>query len=285
MRTKLHAMIEDCLLTRPLRQFKPTVSLTPDQAATADCAVASIEATGGYNLGQIVDADTVRRMQAAIHEAFSGATNAIRLHENPDTGIAQILNPLMLCADFLSFAMMPLLSGIAERYLRRPVVLADVDLRRVPPLSMAELDQRLDQTKAGYTSSHWHRDIRGRQVKAMLYLSDVTEVDSNFAYLPGTHHILPLRARSAAKSRFTDAYVEKLGIKPIECYAPAGTVMIFDTNFIHRLRRKSTAAMRDTFMLYFTPGQEQRPLDYRPEDLLQREGYIANPSVITRRKK
>jgi hypothetical protein len=40
--------------------------------------------------------------------------------------------------------------------------------------------------------------------------------------------------------------------------------MVFDTNFVHRLRRKPGAAVRDSVTFYYTPGQETRFLDVDP---------------------
>jgi ectoine hydroxylase-related dioxygenase (phytanoyl-CoA dioxygenase family) len=131
-------------------------------------------------------------------------------------------------------------------------------------MDMGELDQRAGTKAVGYTSSHWHRDIRGRQVKVMLYLTDVTERDSNFAFLLGTHKNSYVRPRRIEESRFNEEWVISSGIKPVECYGQAGTAMIFDTNLIHRLRRKPGSAVRDSITFYYTPSQETRALDVDP---------------------
>src|SRR2546430_909155 len=131
-------------------------------------------------------------------------------------------------------------------------------------MNMEDLNQRAETRAVGYTSSHWHRDVRGRQVKIMIYLTDVTETDSNFTFLPGTHAGHHIRPRRFETSRFSDAWVEASGIAPVECYGLAGTTMVFDTNPIHRLRRKPGGTVRDSVTFYYTPGQQARELGIEP---------------------
>jgi hypothetical protein len=66
-------------------------------------------------------------------------------------------------------------------------------------------------------------------------------------------------------SRFTDEYVDSLGVETIEATGPAGTTLVFNTNPIHRLRRKEGAAIRQSLMLYYTFGQELRNVKITPE--------------------
>lgn len=264
---RLRAMLEDHVLTRPSLLFSPAFVLDADEEAVAQAAVREMHATSAFLAGVRVSPDRLALIRSALEEAYQGRRGDIRVSTNSRTGISQIQNPLMLHPEIITLATDPFLCGVIERYLRRRIVLADVDMRRVPPMDMVELDQRAVTKAVGYTSSHWHHDIRGRQVKIMIYLTDVTEQDSNFAFLPGTHRGRHIRPRRVEDSRFSDAWVEASGIEPVECYGPAGTVMVFDTNPVHRLRRKPTGTVRDSLTLYYTPGQEARVLDFRQNQI------------------
>ena len=117
------------------------------------------------------------------------------------------------------------------------------------------------------SSSNWHRDARGRQLKMMIYLTDVTEEDSNFSLLPTTHHGNYARKSTYQESRFSDAEVKDMSISPQEWLGNAGDAQLFDTNLIHRLRRKLNSAVRDTVTFYYTPGQAMTRLDMPSVDL------------------
>lgn len=258
---RLRMLLEDYVLTRPSPLFQPAFTLDAAEEAEAQDAVRQMRETAAYTAGVRVSAECLATIRAALADAYEGRRPDLRISVNQRTGIAQICNPLRLHPEVVALATDPFLCGIVERYLGRRVVLADVDMRRVPPMDMAELDRRAGTQQVGYTSSHWHRDVRGRQVKIMIYLSDVTERDSNFVFLPGTHKGHHVRPRRVEESRFSDAWVQACGIAPVECYGPAGTTLVFDTNPVHRLRRKAGAGVRDALMFYYTPGQEARILD------------------------
>ena len=39
----------------------------------------------------------------------------------------------------------------------------------------------------GLSNSDWHKDVRGKQLKLMIYLTNVTSKDSYFSFFPKTH--------------------------------------------------------------------------------------------------
>jgi hypothetical protein len=263
----INTALEDHLLTRPSPMFRPSFEPAPADAAKVEVAIREIRERSAYFAGVRLTPAEMTALSAAIDEAYARKRPDLQVHTNPKTGISLITNPLRVDPLVLKMATDPLLGAIIERYLRRRVVLADVDMRRVPPMDMTELDERAGTKTVGKTSSHWHRDIRGRQVKVMVYLTEVGEKDSNFAFLPGTHAGHHRRPNRVEESRFTDEWVERCGITPVECYGPPGFTMVFDTNPIHRLRRKPTARTRDSITFYYTPGQELRHLDVNPADV------------------
>ena len=262
---RLKTVIKDRVLTAPSPFFTPLFAQADDRAV--DAAVAQIHETAALDAGPLFARETCAAISREMDRAFSGARSEIRVSVSQKTGIGQVLNPLRLHFALLEFGTHPLLLGILERYLRRRIFLADIDMRRVPPMTMEELDERAGTKSVGYTSSHWHRDIRGRQVKIMIYLTDVGERDSNFAYVPRSHAGHQVRPLRMEDSRLSDAEVASLGAKPVECFGPAGTALVFDTNLIHRLRRKTGATVRDSITYYSTPGQELRTLDADPAAL------------------
>jgi ectoine hydroxylase-related dioxygenase (phytanoyl-CoA dioxygenase family) len=158
-----------------------------------------------------------------------------------------ISNPLQI-KEFNIFLSDSNIIEILEYYFKKRVYLSDVDSRRIPPTSIFEVE------KFGKSSSNWHRDTRGKQVKIMIYLTDVGESDSNFSFFPKTHTKIQ---KNFNNSRFEDDFTND---KPTEWYGYAGDAMIFDTNIIHRLRRKETGNYRDSVTFYFTPGQQLRKI-------------------------
>lgn len=100
----------------------------------------------------------------------------------------------------------------------------------------------------------------------MAYLTDVGGDDSCFSLLPRTHAGHGRRRTSFMETRVTDAQADSLGIAPLDWLGRAGEAMLFDTNIIHRLRRKPQARVRDSITYYYTPGQSLFSLDYDPGD-------------------
>lgn len=200
----------------------------------------------------------------ATTSAYSGRRSDISVSDSVESAYRYIDNPLRLSPDIFLLAFDPFLVGLIEAYFQCDVFLAEADMRRVLPVSMEEFARLSTKNAQGYSPSHWHYDMRGRQMKIMVYLTDVGEGDQNFAFCPGTHRPHPDIPRSRTnypKSRFPEGWPETHGCPVGECYGKAGTVMMFDTNGIHRLRR-TKQSQRDSFTFYYTPGQALRPLDY-----------------------
>jgi len=211
----------------------------------------------------------VNMVMSAAEEAYGGRRRDIITSDSAGSAYRYINNPLRLTQGILSLACDPFLIGLIELYFQCDVFLADVDMRRVLPVTMEEFTGLSPQNAQGYSSSHWHYDMRGRQVKVMVYLTDVGEGDQNFAFCPRTHQSgsdVPRSRTDYQKSRFPEGWPETHGYRVVECYGQAGAVMMFDTNGIHRLRR-TKRSQRDSVTFYYTPGQALRPLDYNPMDL------------------
>lgn len=91
----------------------------------------------------------------------------------------------------------------------------------------------------------WHRDqVFGKQLKAILYLTDVTENHGPFQLIPTTHKsskkldaILKVNLK-AKQNRLNQSLVDGLLEFPeynlVECTYKAGTLLLVDTTCIHR---------------------------------------------------
>jgi hypothetical protein len=111
-----------------------------------------------------------------------------------------------------------------EDYLGRPLYLADCHLTRAEPIEPYE--------ERAY---RWHHDGKGKYLKTMWLLTDVPADGQRMSFIAGSHR----RWRSALtyeETRFTDARARRLG-PVVECAAPAGSVVLFDTNAIHKGNR------------------------------------------------
>lgn len=112
--------------------------------------------------------------------------------------------------------------------------------------NFATLGARIDATSANNGSGDgWHRDGFGFQFKSILYLSDVTEDNGPFEFLPGSHtgwraafDTAVGRLPAAPSSRYEPADIDQLvgrfGITRQHFAAKAGTLILVNTSGIHR---------------------------------------------------
>lgn len=263
----LRVFLEDEVLyrARPGSKAPPP----PDPRLRApDELLRELNSTGTAAFPGFLSPERVSRLVETIAAAHAGRRPELKTRSSSEGGIHYIDNPLRI-PEVLQLALNPFFLGLIEAYFQADAYLADVDMRRVEPLDMEAFERLSPANKKGYSSSHWHYDIRGRQLKIMIYLTDVGPGDQNFAFCPGTHRDHPGVERSRLvyeKTRFPEDWPEKNGVSVTECYGSAGTLMLFDTNAVHRLRR-TNSRMRDSVTFYYTPGQQLRPLDYDPLEL------------------
>lgn len=157
--------------------------------------------------------------------------------------------PLTLHPEYAAAAADPVILELVRGYFRRDAWLVECDYRQTDPLDLHQHEREDPKYAMGYSASHWHYDTRGKQIKAMIYLGDVGPGDQNFVYCPGTHR--GWHRSDYASSRKTDAQME--GTRAIEVYAPRGTLILFDTNGIHRQRRTLKSA-RHSMTFNYAPG-------------------------------
>lgn len=143
---------------------------------------------------------------------------------------------------------------VVDHYFKRTSILADIDVRVVRPAPPEDI-RGLSE---GLSSSAWHRDIRGRQIKIMYYLTDVRPGETCFEYIPSTHW---KRTYDYNESRIPCIAPEHGKARPRYWASPKGQGMIFDTNLIHRLRRSTIGTPRYSVTFYYTPGQSIMPYE------------------------
>jgi hypothetical protein len=114
--------------------------------------------------------------------------------------------------------------------------------------NFATLGARIDATPDNNGSGDgWHRDAHGFQYKSILYLSDVSEINGPFEYLPGSHKrwraafdTLIGDLPPAPNTRYESAVIERLvgrfGIKLRSFPGRAGTLLLVNSSGIHRGR-------------------------------------------------
>jgi Phytanoyl-CoA dioxygenase (PhyH) len=136
--------------------------------------------------------------------------------------------------------------------------------------NFATLGARIDATSANNGSGDgWHRDAHDFQFKAILYLSDVSEPNGPFEYLPGSQ--LKWRAvfdtaignlPPAPSSRYEPALIDKMLTRSpfkIERYlGKAGTLLLVNTSGIHRGRPLRAGSRYALTNYYYDPYQIDR---------------------------
>ena len=203
-----------------------------------------IEKNGYLKLDNLTSNNNVEKLKNIITKKI--ANKEAKFIENQNIWKISYLDDFeFLLKEICSEEILQLISS----YFKRSIYLSDVDIRRVLPANYRDIHSK------GKSNSEWHKDIRGKQIKIMIYLTDVNENDSFFSFIPGTHK---KKIYDFKKSRFEDKDI-MLNYET-KWTGKAGEMMLFDTNIIHRLNRRQGAKVRDTITLYFTPGQSLRKI-------------------------
>lgn len=94
-------------------------------------------------------------------------------------------------------------------------------------------------SKAYGSGGEWHRDGFRHELKALLYLTDVSEADGPFALVPRSHHTLAIlrdtaRVALGGKAGAMPTRLKDFGDGRAHTFtAKAGTLILFDTSCIH----------------------------------------------------
>lgn len=196
------------------------------------------------------------RMLEIVNKAQSCFANDELTDTNYRDGVLYnriVKRPLHDIPEFLDLILDPYLLAVIRAYFGRRIVLAESSLEQLPPS---------DQVAGSYK---WHFDIRGKQLKMMIMLSDVGEDGQHFSFVPGTH--VRRSYLSQGESRFTDEDLKQNGWweKVVNCTGTIGTVLLFDTNGIHRGTRKPTTTRENITSNFNTGFRHLYPLHISKE--------------------
>jgi hypothetical protein len=208
---------------------------------------------------------------ASVQAAAAAALEAAPVNGPDARTVLQIdLNPYPALAELL---LDDLILAACEGYYGRPVFLAHHKLQRLEPTAPYE-DRAF----------RWHHDNKGPYLRAMWLLTDVPADGQRMSFVVGSHRQWrPLTGY--AETRFGDGEARRLG-PVVECAGPAGSVVLFDANGIHRGNRNQ-GPRRETLFGTYTVGRYLRgacvearslpPLTARQRAVLERSTVAASP--------
>ena len=234
------------LLNRTQRHSYVTDALPDDKVSSA---VSSLQLHGFYAIPEFVSQDICADLRTRIDKIVNGFPQFVHPAAPYDKRIHGIEN---IDEAFLFFTEHPLLKEIASRYLEESA------------RSAFTLAARLDSVSGNPGSGGgWHRDSNYRQIKAMVYLSDVSEENGTFQLLYKSHKFFhAMRDNSIGRQkygevRWREKQVEKLlfndGSGRLRSLTgKAGTVLLFDSSAIHR-GAPNLNGMRYAMTNYFYP--------------------------------
>lgn len=226
--------VRDYLHYRPALGFQARALVRGALSSTA--VVDTLRARGICILERFLDADALRTYQEALQRLFvqepvsaSADPKNRRDYSNIDFARYPIFAELILNEFVLA---------VIEAYYARPICLALSQVQRLEPSTPYEEG-----------SFRWHHDTKGKYVKTMWLLTDVPPQGQRMSYVAGSHR-LRHRWTTYEETRFADADIRSYGTDVVECAGPAGTVIIFDTNGIHRGNRNLGPRREVAFGVY-----------------------------------
>ena len=181
---------------------------------------------------------SLQRAAAAILDAIPADERGVSNAKHLDLGRHPLLAQLLLDEVVLA---------VCEAYYGRPVFLAHSRLERLEPTT--PYDDRAFQ---------WHHDTKGTYLRAMWLLTDVPSDGQRMSFAEGSHRQWRPPARYE-DTRVPDAEARALG-PVMECAGPAGSVVLFDANGIHRGNR-NMGPRREVLFGTYTVGRYLRGCD------------------------
>lgn len=136
-------------------------------------------------------------------------------------------------------------------------------------LGRAQAMRHLPTPPIRYGSYQWHHDARGRQIHAMILLTDLKADGQKMSYLRQSHHRYYDHFRGLGDgSRFEKDMQDRpdLQSQVMDITGPAGTVALFDSNGLHTGYRNETAR-RDILLFYYVTSRHFRKLRYLRRDI------------------
>ncbi|RUR85999.1 phytanoyl-CoA dioxygenase family protein [Chlorogloeopsis fritschii PCC 9212] len=226
-----------------LPKLAPKEQLIVDACKREGVYVTTLEDLGFTSTSQLLKAarNQLNIMEKILPQAFSPA-------------FPQIFTVTDL-PEFFSWAHEETILKIVENYIGLPIIFQGVHLRR----DFAN--------EKPITTELWHQDLEDRRIlKIIVYLSDVSEDNGPFEYIP-KHRITPLltwqinsKVKKAHALGITDEQLEEIvpRIAWKSCLGSAGTVIFTDTKGVYH-HGKSRKIERSALFFVYTSAQPLRP--------------------------
>lgn len=230
------------LLPRQLRYRRAHRAPAPQEVRDA---VAALKRDGLVVLPEFVDPQVVAEMRQVIEEAiaqrryrYDGDTFAFQEPPSDPRAIARLnlLDITWYSPRFVEYAVNDTIVQIVNAYLGLESIIGGVVAYRTQPTSTPPKGAFL-----------WHYDNAPLQVKAICYLTEVTDADGPFGYVRGTQGKRPLEV-GYEETRFDETAVPTEG--RMACVGKPGTVLIVDTTGIHRAI-PNTRGIRDVVSVLY----------------------------------
>lgn len=170
----------------------------------------------------------------------TGGSVSYQVHEfQRDLNIYRSHDPLVFSAAYAKFLLLPELRDVAACYLGRNWLYQAM---------IATRTEACEPMRKGF--ARWHHDARGRKLNIIMPLMDVPPDGPATVVLTGSHRLMYLHTRRT-RNVFSDEEVRALkqryGWTERVCHAPAGSLVLFDSNALHLGRR--SPHRRDAFQV------------------------------------
>ena len=248
------------------REFEKWLAITPQAVVAVPEGrqyLAELEKSGIYIVPGYWSAETCERARAEVDRVIEEYPKYVNGNAKADVRVYGANNGSALIQEF---AQDPRLLEVASAYNREPTRTAFTLAARMP----ASADNK-------GSGEGWHRDAFLRQVKAILYLSDVDADNGPFQWLQGSHRrsgvLRDMRSASLKYRQYRLTDDDVAGIlhpqpeREKTFTAKAGTLILVDTSSVHRGMSIRTGTRYALTNYYFPEGKIDQSL-YEKFDVL-----------------
>ena len=231
---------------RPVSSANPEIRRVVDELERNGVAVMenalppSFVQTAVQEMGHLVERMPELQGTMRTKPASTGGTREYPVHEYQQAlKIYRSHDPMMFSPTYAKFLLLPQLMEVARGYLGKAWLYQAM---------IATRTEATGPTTEGF--ARWHHDARGQKLNVFLLLTDVPDDGSATIVLKGSHRLLYSRERRV-RNVFGDEEISMLVQKyqwdELVCSAPAGSLVFFDSQALHRGRRSLVA--RDAFQV------------------------------------
>jgi hypothetical protein len=245
LRSLPYSLYHFCTFARPNLKFRHSLTSKYQSHPTFHLHIKQLEEDGVLVLPSYYSGETLKQMQTD----FERAVPQEPVDSPIDIEWYTVQGDCMENSIPISrMAVDPYLTDLAAYYWGKPISLTQSIGTRLEPCQPYE-----------GAACQWHHDSLRKHIKVTIFLTDVPENGQVMQYIPKTHKTIYWDLGNYQESRFTreqiDPYFKKYS-KPLSCVCPAGTVVIFDPNGLHRANRSLTAR-RDSWTFQFNSGERK----------------------------